>query len=193
MVPQSTQNHKLHLSGLERTPRGHLALGRWATFTANAMSQNPQAHTFFRRRHMRTHTSWMCTYIHTCVLESPPKTHCVFWHSSSFKWLVLDLLTPSALSSLIAKWVLLGSWLCKEGSGMEVNRTSWIFLQLTKESTFKLLSWSWPRGAAVKFASSGLVAWGSLVRIPSANLAPLGKPCCVRRLTYNVEEDGHGC
>ena len=27
----------------------------------------------------------------------------------------------------------------------------------------------------------------------SADMAPLGKPCCGRRPTYKIEEDGHGC
>ena len=38
-----------------------------------------------------------------------------------------------------------------------------------------------------------LAAWGSLVRIPSVDMAPLGKPCCGRHPTYKVEEDGHDC
>ena len=50
-----------------------------------------------------------------------------------------------------------------------------------------------PSGTAVKFASSASGAWvpkfGSQVR----TCAPLGKPCCGRRPTYKVEEDGHGC
>ena len=50
-----------------------------------------------------------------------------------------------------------------------------------------------PVGAAVKCARSALAAWGLLVRIPGVDMAPLVKPCCGRRPTYKVEEDGHGC
>ena len=50
-----------------------------------------------------------------------------------------------------------------------------------------------PGGAAVKGAHSTLAAWGSPVWIPDADMALLGKPCCGRRPTYKVEEDGHGC
>ena len=52
---------------------------------------------------------------------------------------------------------------------------------------------AWPGRAAVKLASSNLAAGASQVRIPGADMAPLGKPCCGRRPTYKVEEDGHGC
>ena len=45
----------------------------------------------------------------------------------------------------------------------------------------------------VKCARSALAAWGSLVRIPGADMAPLTKLCCGRRPTYKVEEDGCGC
>ena len=48
-------------------------------------------------------------------------------------------------------------------------------------------------GTAVKFAHSASVARGSPVRIPGVDMAPLVKPCCGRRPTYKVEEDGHGC
>ena len=53
--------------------------------------------------------------------------------------------------------------------------------------------WGRPGGAAVKFACSALAAGGSPVPILGADIAPLGKPCCGRRPTYKVEEDGHGC
>ena len=45
----------------------------------------------------------------------------------------------------------------------------------------------------VKFARSALAAWGSLVQIPGADMAPLVKPCCGRHPIYKVEEDGHRC
>ena len=48
-------------------------------------------------------------------------------------------------------------------------------------------------GAVVKFAWSALAAQGLPVRIPDADMAPLGKPCCGRHPTYKGEEDGHGC
>ena len=45
----------------------------------------------------------------------------------------------------------------------------------------------------VKCACSTSAAQGSPVRIPGADMAPLGTPCCGRRPTYKLEEDGHGC
>ena len=50
-----------------------------------------------------------------------------------------------------------------------------------------------PGGAAVKFTCSALVAQGSLVQIPGADMTLIVKPCCGRHPTYKVEEDGHGC
>ena len=50
-----------------------------------------------------------------------------------------------------------------------------------------------PGGAVVKCTRFALAAWGSPVWIPGADMALLGKPCCDRRPTYKVEEDGHGC
>ena len=50
-----------------------------------------------------------------------------------------------------------------------------------------------PGGPAVKFTRSASAARGSPVRILGADMAPIGKPCCLRRPTYKVEEDGHGC
>ena len=50
-----------------------------------------------------------------------------------------------------------------------------------------------PGGTAVKFAHSASAAWGSPVQILGAGMALLGTPCCGRRPTYKVEEDGHGC
>ena len=49
------------------------------------------------------------------------------------------------------------------------------------------------RGTVVRFACSASAAWSSLVRILGVDMAPLGKPCCGRRLTYKVEGDGHRC
>ena len=54
-------------------------------------------------------------------------------------------------------------------------------------------SWGRPGGTVVKCARSTSVAWGSLVQIPGADVAPLGTPCCGRCPTYKVEEAGHGC
>ena len=50
-----------------------------------------------------------------------------------------------------------------------------------------------PGGTAVKFASSTSAPRGLLVRIPSVDMAPPGKPCCGRHPTYKMEEEGHGC
>ena len=53
--------------------------------------------------------------------------------------------------------------------------------------------WGRPSGAVVKCTYSTLAAWGSPVRIPGADTAPFGMPCCGRHPTYRVEENGHGC
>ena len=45
----------------------------------------------------------------------------------------------------------------------------------------------------VKCARSTLAAQGSQVQIPGVDMTLLSKPCCGRRPTYKVEEDGHGC
>ena len=50
-----------------------------------------------------------------------------------------------------------------------------------------------PGGTLVKFPRCALVAHGSRVRIPGADLALLMKPCCGRHPTYKVEEDGQEC
>ena len=56
-----------------------------------------------------------------------------------------------------------------------------------------MMFWGWPGDAAVKFTRSTSVSRGSPVRIPGADMAPLGKPCCGRHPTYKAEENGHGC
>ena len=66
-------------------------------------------------------------------------------------------------------------------------------LKYQKTPLKRLRQWGRPGGAAVKFACSASAARGSPVQIPGADMAPLGTPCCGRRPTYKVEEDGHGC
>uniref|UniRef100_A0A9L0TL14 Uncharacterized protein n=1 Tax=Equus caballus TaxID=9796 RepID=A0A9L0TL14_HORSE len=63
----------------------------------------------------------------------------------------------------------------------------------SKVTIKKMKRQGWPGGAAVKFPLSASAAWGLPVRILGADTVPLGKPCCGRRPTYKVEEDGHGC
>ena len=69
-----------------------------------------------------------------------------------------------------------------------MNLEGWLNDTLRRETPRGL-----PGGAAVKFARSTPAAQGSLLWIPGADMAPLGKPCCDSRPTYKVEEDGHGC
>ena len=50
----------------------------------------------------------------------------------------------------------------------------------------------WRSGLVLTFCFR--VAQGSRVGILGVDMAPFGKkPCCGRRPTYKVEEDGHGC
>ena len=69
----------------------------------------------------------------------------------------------------------------------------WFVGEENQEPFKKLFYRGWPGGTAVKFACYALVAWGLLFRILGVGMALLGKPCCGRRPTYKVEEDGHGC
>ena len=48
-----------------------------------------------------------------------------------------------------------------------------------------------PGGAVVKFPRSASRRPRVRGSDPGADMAPLGKPCCGRRPTYKVEEDGH--
>ena len=48
-------------------------------------------------------------------------------------------------------------------------------------------------GLVVQGLSSHVPAREAQVRIPFSDMALVGKPCCGRRPTYKVEEDGHGC
>ena len=57
----------------------------------------------------------------------------------------------------------------------------------------KTYAGGWPGGAAIKCARSASASHGSLVQIPAVDMALLGTPCCGRRPTHKVEEDGHGC
>ena len=56
-----------------------------------------------------------------------------------------------------------------------------------------MASRGWPGGTAVKFTRSASAAQGLLLQIPGRDLAPVMKPRCGGRPTYEVEEDGCGC
>ena len=79
-----------------------------------------------------------------------------------------------------------------------------IFLQINKfvqfrsqnsiiSCTLRSITLGPASGTVVKFTRSALAARGLLVRVPGVDTAPFGKPCCGRRPTYKVKEDGHGC
>ena len=50
-----------------------------------------------------------------------------------------------------------------------------------------------PSSIAVKFTPPASEGRDFLVQILGVDLHTAVKPCCGRRLTYKVEEDGHGC
>ena len=74
-----------------------------------------------------------------------------------------------------------------------INSFSFITSALGVCALKLFMIWGQPSGAAVKSTRPALVAWSLPVRIPGVDMALLGKPCCVRRPTYKVEEDGQGC
>ena len=74
----------------------------------------------------------------------------------------------------------------------------WLFLVWLKDNSdlvffFKKSLGGSLAGTAIKFTCSTSAAQGSQVRIPGADMAAVGMPCCGRCPTYKVEEDGHGC
>ena len=68
-----------------------------------------------------------------------------------------------------------------------------IFAILEIFKNIKLWGRGQPGGSAVKCARSALAARGLPVWMPGTDMAPHGTPCCGRRPTYKVEEDGHRC
>ena len=83
---------------------------------------------------------------------------------------------------VVHKWIIAYKWAAK---------SDWGFLPecIAKKEQER----GWSGGVAVKFTRSALVAWGLLVQTLAQTHAPLIKPCCGRRPTYQVGEDRHEC
>ena len=62
-----------------------------------------------------------------------------------------------------------------------------------KLSTQDSEHWGQPRDAAVKFTRAASAAQGFPVLILGVDTAQLVKPCCGRRPTHKLEEDGYRC
>ena len=123
-------------------------------------------------------------WLHTCysVVHSPRTLSATLRHS-------MALLENPSLRFLQAS-AKSGSWDAASGGLRQCLRP---FCPKTSPAILALiLASGWPGGAVVKYARSASVAQGSPVQIPGAGMAPYGTPCCGRRPTYKVEEDGHG-
>ena len=81
----------------------------------------------------------------------------------------------------------------RETKEMQENQKTSDIMTALSPHTSKITLRGRPGGAVVKRARPASATWGLPVQIPGADMAPLGKPCCGGHLTYNVEEDGHGC